>query len=136
MESEQRFLHQYLRLVKDRQFPMLVPQASIGIGERRRPDFVIFIPLQRWNYRWLAIEIDGSHDETKAEADEQRNAYLKTQGYEVFSVRPLTGNGYFEEARRLVEHVEFEMKLADTERGKVAVEAKVTHTTPFAGIPF
>jgi hypothetical protein len=135
-ESEQRFLHQYLRLVKDRQFPMLVPQASIGIGERRRPDFVIFIPLQRWSYRWMAVEIDGGHDESKAQADEQRNADLKAHGYEVFSVRP-TGQRYFEEARRLVERVEAEMNLADTERGKVAVVANVTHTTPPSdGIPF
>jgi DNA-directed RNA polymerase subunit RPC12/RpoP len=44
-ETEEKFLHQYLRFVKDRQFPMLIPQVSIGIAERRRPDFVAFVPL-------------------------------------------------------------------------------------------
>jgi hypothetical protein len=42
-ESERRFLHQYLGFTKHRQFPMLLPQPGIGIGERRRPDFVAFV---------------------------------------------------------------------------------------------
>jgi hypothetical protein len=55
-EPERRFLYQYLRFAKHRQFPMLLPQPAIGIGERKRPDFAVFVPLQYWNYKWLAIQ--------------------------------------------------------------------------------
>ena len=49
-DSERRFLHMYLKLVKHRQFPMILPQPAIGIADRRRPDFVAFVPLQYWHY--------------------------------------------------------------------------------------
>ena len=39
-----KVLHQYLVYAKH-QFPMLLPQPRIGIAERRRPDFVAFVPL-------------------------------------------------------------------------------------------
>jgi hypothetical protein len=134
-DVEQRFFHHYLRFVKDRQFPMLIPQARIGVAERRRPDFVLFVPLQQLNYRWLAIELDGAHPETKAEEDAQRNADLAAQGYSVFPVRP-TERGYMEEVRRLVERVEAEMELAETDLWKVALEAQAIRTTPPSDIPF
>jgi hypothetical protein len=43
--TEQKFLWAYLSLVKGRNFPMLLPQVRIGIAERRRPDFVLFVSL-------------------------------------------------------------------------------------------
>jgi hypothetical protein len=36
---------------------MLLPQARLGMGERRRPDFVVFIPVHFWNYKKLAIQL-------------------------------------------------------------------------------
>ncbi|NBD12945.1 hypothetical protein GTY96_28695 [Corallococcus sp. c25j21] len=115
---------------------MLIPQARIGIGERRRPDFVVFIPLQQYRFRWIAVEIDGGHNSTSDESDQKRNAYLADHGYEIFSIRPSTPKGYFEEARRLVEHIDAEMKTADRDPSKVAVEARVFRTTPADDIPF
>src|SRR5439155_6424800 len=53
-ETERKFLYQYMGLVKSRNFPMLIPQARIGIAERRRPDFVLFVPLQHLKYRRYA----------------------------------------------------------------------------------
>ncbi|HZC35134.1 MAG TPA: DUF559 domain-containing protein [Chthoniobacterales bacterium] len=72
---------------------MLLPQTWIGIAERRRPDFVAFVPLQHWNYKWIAIQLDGAHSEDNEQADQKRDAYLIEQGYEVQSIRP-TQTGY------------------------------------------
>jgi len=123
-DSERQFLHAYLRFVKDRPFPMLIPQPRIGIAERRRPDFVVFVPLQCWNYKWIAIELDGAHGSEQEARDAERDIELSANGYEVFSVRPAE-RGYFEEVRRFVERVEEWMGIAREDTWRVAIEAKV-----------
>ena len=80
-DPERSFLQTYLRYVKDRQFPMLIPQVRVGIAERRRPDFVAFVPLQYWCFKWVAIELDGAHGEEQQESDVARNKYLEEQNY-------------------------------------------------------
>ena len=136
-DTERKFLHQYLRYVKDRQFPMLIPQANIGIAERRRPDFVAFVPLQYWNYQWLAIQLDGAHPPERAEDDSLRDQYIQDQKYEVLSLRP-NEKGYLEEVRCLVEKIEAWMALADSDPWKVAVDAEVRKSVERGGddIPF
>ncbi len=106
-EPERKFLHSYLRLVKDRNFPMLIPQARIGIAERRRPDFVTYVPIHYWHYRWYAVELDAGH-EGREEQDEARDLDLAYEGYEVISLKPEKA-GYYEQAKQLVERVESDM---------------------------
>jgi hypothetical protein len=134
-DHERRFLHHFVRYAKDRQFPMLIPQPRIGIAERRRPDFVAFVPLQHWRYRWVAVELDGAHGEEHKDRDSSRDAELLANGYEVFSVRPAE-NGYLEEVRRLVERFEEWMALADENHWQVAFDAKVLSFTDPDALPF
>ena len=126
-ETERKFLHRYLAYVKDRQFPMLIPQTWIGIAERRRPDFVAFIPLQFWSYKWIAIQLDGAHTEANQADDVLRDQYVAGHNYEILPLRP-NEMGYLEEVRSLVEKIEEWMSLANTDPWKVAVEAEVTKT--------
>ncbi|WP_338865535.1 hypothetical protein [Myxococcus stipitatus] len=135
-DSEYRFLGNYLNIIRDRHFPMLIPQARLGIGERRRPDFVAFIPLQKWKFRWIAIELDDAHPQSDTAKDTQRDSDLLGHGYKVFSVRRTSSLGYFEEARRLAEYIDTEMNIANHNPAEVAIEAKVTQTTPADNIPF
>jgi hypothetical protein len=72
-DVERKFLSTYLRYVKDRDFPMLIPQVRIGIAERRRVDFVLYVPLQYWRFKWLAVELDGAHPQEKASEDAARD---------------------------------------------------------------
>jgi hypothetical protein len=128
-DNEAKFLHWYLGLAKDRTFPMLIPQARIGIAERRRPDFVAFVPFQYWKYKWYAIQLDKGHPEEMAPADELRDTEIAVHGYEVISLRP-EKQGYLEEVKRLVERFEHEMNIADSDPWGMAVEVKVKHTEP------
>jgi hypothetical protein len=127
-EPERSFLKYYLKYVKDRQFPMLIPQARIGISERRRPDFVAFVPLQYWKYKWVAIQLDAAHPDERAEDDAARDDYVRQQNYDVISLRPAS-KGYLEEVRNLVEQFEEWMNLGD-DPWKVAVEARVKRSEP------
>src|SRR5262245_57920621 len=104
-EAEARFLHTYLSLVKDRQFPMLLPQVRVGIAERRRPDFVAFVPFHKWKYKWYAIQLDRAHPSEIAEDDEYRDLDLKMAGYEVLSLGRSVSS-YVTEAKTLVERFE------------------------------
>lgn len=109
---EEEFLHTYLRYVKGRQFPMLIPQARLGLGERRRPDFVAFVPSHFWHFRQVAIQLDGAHTEEQREADAVRDEDVRKFGYEVISVRPKK-RGHVEEARALAERFEKWMDVCE-----------------------
>ena len=119
-DNERHFLHKYLSLAKDRQFPMLIPQVRLGIGERRRPDFVLFVPVHYWKYNWYAIQLDGGHPELRATEDKIRNADIAAYGYKVIEYK----SSSYEEVRRLVERVDQEMALAETNPVEVAVEVE------------
>jgi hypothetical protein len=130
--TEQRFLQDYIRYVKDRQFPMLLPQVRVGIAERRRPDFVVFIPVHYWNYKQLAIQLDGSHS-PNADDDKARDEYVAEYGYETMSLRP-GAVGYLREVQRLVEHIDINMRMYETDAFEVATPTSVRKCTP--EIPF
>jgi len=135
-EMERRFLHWYLGFAKDRQFPMLVPQARIGIAERRRPDFVLFVPLHHWKYKWYAVQLDAAHTREFEERDEMRDAEIAVHGYEVISLKP-EKHGYHEEVKTLVERVEREMGAADVDMWKYTVRVPVINfTKPDDETPF
>ena len=82
-ENESRFLHQYLRMNKDREFPMPIPQAHIEITECIRVDFVMFVPITRVKWKWLAIEIDSKQYHQNLEKDFQKEITMASNGYEV-----------------------------------------------------
>jgi very-short-patch-repair endonuclease len=126
-ETEKKFLHWYLRYVKDRQFPMLIPQVRVGIAERKRSDFAAFVPVQYWRYKKFAIELDHAHGEEHIENDKARDQHLKEHGYEVMSLRP-NAKGYLEEVKLLVESFENWMNLAETDPWDAAVPVTVTRT--------
>ena len=134
-DIERKFLSTYLRYVKDRDFPMLIPQVRVGIAERRRADFVLYVPLQYWKFKWLAVELDGAHPDEKAQDDAARDQYYAEQGYEAVSLRP-GARGYFEEVRRLAERVEVLMKLSQTDEWEVALDVPPTRFVPSDDIPF
>jgi hypothetical protein len=134
-EPEKRFLKRYLQFVKDRQFPMLIPQSGIGITERRRPDFVAFIPLQYWKYKWVAIQLDAAHTLAQTASDSERDDYVREHKYEVISLRP-EQKGYFEEVRSLVEEFETWISLAETDPWSIVVDAEVKKSEAVDLVPF
>ena len=97
---------------------MLIPQVRIGIAERRRPDFALFVPLQRWKYKWYAIQLDAAHSEAKAEADKLRDTEISMHGYEVIRFKS-ENQGYLEDVKRLVEMIEHDMEKAGSASNRV-----------------
>ncbi|MFQ5862895.1 MAG: DUF559 domain-containing protein [Candidatus Brocadiales bacterium] len=81
--NETRFLHQYLRINKDRESPMPIPQAHVELTERVRVDFVMFIPITRFDWKWLVIEIDSKMYHKDKAKDFERTMTIASQGYEV-----------------------------------------------------
>jgi hypothetical protein len=114
---------------------MQIPQTWIGIAERRRPDFVAFVPLQFWKYRWLAIQLDAAHGQEQIDDDWLRDQYIQEHNFEVISLRPKE-KGYFEEVRSLVETIESWMNLATRDPWSVAVECKVKRSYIEDDLPF
>ena len=131
---EGKFLHTYLRYVKDRQFPMLIPQTRIGIAERRRPDFVALVPVHYHKYVRLAVELDANH--RSEEEDKARDNDLRNAGYHVMSLRPANRN-YLESVKRLVERINGFMAMPTVDRWAAATEVPVKKTEmDYSDIPF
>jgi very-short-patch-repair endonuclease len=135
-EPERRFLWHYLKLVKNREFPMLIPQARLGIGERPRVDFVVFVPLQRWKYDWLVVELDRSHTQDRADADRNRELEIVAKGYRVFRCVGQGEKGYYTDLCKLVEHIDAGMKRGGSDPWSVAVDLPVIKTEAAPPQPF
>jgi hypothetical protein len=140
--GERQFLRVYLNIVKDRQFPMLIPQARVGIAETRRPDFVAFVPFHAMKYKWFAVELDQSHGAAMAERDDERDLELTELGFQVIRVKPPDGKT-FRDVKKLIELFDQSMRRADSDAWKeklhVAQELKVKETLstgPKDDIPF
>jgi len=129
-EPERRFLRHYLTLVKDREFPMLIPQVRLGVAERRRADFAVFVPLQRWKYDCLIIELDRAHTQDRADADHDRELEIVAQGYRVVRCRGQSERGYYDDVRDLVEQIETGMKRAAGDPSSVTVDIPVVKSVP------
>jgi hypothetical protein len=108
---------------------MLIPQARIGRAERRRVDFVLFVPLQYYRYKWYAIQLDAAHPSTATENDKLRDEEIRVHGYETLNLRP-EGRNYYPEVTNLVEQVDREMRMAESESGRreAALEVPVIRT--------
>ena len=127
--SEQRFLWAYLSLAHGRNFPMLLPQVRVGIAERRRPDFLVFVPLQYLHYKKYAVELDGAHSPEQQEADRLRDKALASEGYEVLSLRPHQ-LGYFAEVQKLVERIALDMSGHERYGSTIATHVDLEQTVP------
>lgn len=97
--DEAMILQQYLILTGAEHFPMLIPQASILKG-KRRPDFICFVPVSKFQYYKVAILIDRPGKEPtniRAENDEYQN-----EGYVIKRINIEPNNkSYFKIAREL-----------------------------------
>ena len=92
-------LQQYLLLSGDEEFPMLVPQPSIRKGARR-PDFVAFVPVTKFQYHKIAILVDRPGKDSDRMNSEELD--YKQDGYIVRRVL-IDGQGsYYKKARELV----------------------------------
>jgi DNA-directed RNA polymerase subunit RPC12/RpoP len=97
------FLHSYLRLNKDRESPMPIPQAHVEVTEKVRPDFVMFIPITRFDWKWLAVEIDSKRYHQDEERDIKRRIWIRSEGYEV--LRLSAKENMLEQVRKLYQKV-------------------------------
>src|SRR5262249_38203484 len=117
-------------LVKDREFPMLIPQVRLGVSERRRADFAVFVPLQRWKYDCLVVELDRAHPQDRADADRDRALEIVAQGYRVVRGGGQGEKGYYDDVRSLVEQIDAGMKRVVSDPSSVAVDVPVVRTEP------
>ena len=102
---------------------MLIPQVRLGIAEQRRPDFVAYVPLQKWKYRPLAVELDRSHGEDRAEEDYLRDMDLTNMGFQMIPVKPGDGRS-IRELKKLIVMIDSLMTKADRDPRSVAVEVQ------------
>lgn len=126
--EEVEFLHEYLAVLRGRNFPALIPQPKVGVGENEggRPDFTLYVPLQHFSYKWYAIELNGRRTDSFTH-DESRRLDLASLGYEILSCRA-GSHGYADAVVELVDKIDTEMTEADRDAWAVAVEVLVENT--------
>ncbi len=96
--DEAKILENYIKLTGSDHFPMLIPQVSILSG-KRRPDFICFIPLSKFQYEKLVVLVDRPGKETSSMAAEA--AEYKKEGYLVKRLLINSQMSYFKMAREL-----------------------------------
>jgi hypothetical protein len=99
--DEAQILQNYVTLTGDEHFPMLIPQPSILSG-RRRPDFLCFVPITKFQYRIVAVLVDRPGKDSTAMQAEKRE--YEAQGYVVRRIlidRENPDFSYFKTARNL-----------------------------------
>jgi|LakMenEpi03Aug12_release.lakeMendotaPanAssembly.Ray.scaffolds.fasta_scaffold482767_2 hypothetical protein len=118
-DQERWFMTQYMRYVRDRVFPMPLPQVRLGgITQELRPDFLLFIPRSKMNFISVAVELDGGHTAGARERDEERHLKLQSEGFRVVSYRgrrtDTEGRGpinYIDDIKDLVSRIDRQMDL-------------------------
>jgi hypothetical protein len=96
--DEAMLLQQYLLLTDNVHYPMLIPQPSLLTG-KRRPDFISFIPITKYQYHKVAILVDRPGKNQVAIQNEDSD--YDDLGYRVKRVL-IDGNmSYFKLAREL-----------------------------------
>jgi hypothetical protein len=68
--DEAQILRNYLLLTGSDHFPMLIPQPSILSG-RKRPDFLCFVPITRYQFHKVVVLVDRPGKEPKSVEAEQ-----------------------------------------------------------------
>jgi hypothetical protein len=103
-DQERWFMTQYMRYVRERVFPMVLPQVRLGgITQELRPDFVL---------------LDGGHTPGARERDEERHLRLQSEGFSVVSYkgRRVDAEGrspinYIDDIKDLVSRIDRQMNL-------------------------
>jgi hypothetical protein len=104
--DEAQILRNYLLLTGSDHFPMLIPQPSLHSGGRR-PDFLCFVPITRYQYHGIIILVDRPGKEPRSVETEQ-SAY-EHDGYLVKRILvdwERTNFSYFKAARDLKNWIE------------------------------
>lgn len=96
--DEAKILENYLKLTGSDHFPMLIPQVSILSG-KRRPDFICFIPLSKFQYEKLVVLVDRPRKDASSMTAE--TAEYKKEGYLVKRLLIDGQTSYFKMARAL-----------------------------------
>jgi len=77
--DEAALLRHYIEFTGTDHFPMLIPQPALFTG-RRRPDFLVLVPITRFQYRFVIVLIDRpgkSDDRVRTEnEDYTRHGYV------------------------------------------------------------
>lgn len=105
-KDEAQILRNYLLLTGGDHYPMLLPQPSILSG-RKRPDFLCFVPLTKFQYHSVAVLVDRPGKD-QAQVDNENNEY-GNHGYTVKRIlvdRDDHGFSYFKAARELKNWIE------------------------------
>ena len=101
--DEAMLLQNYLLLTGGDHFPMLVPQPSILHG-KRRPDFVCFMPITKFQYYKVAVFVDRPGKNPNMVTAE--NTEYEQQGFIVKRLLVEPNMTHFKRARDLVNWLE------------------------------
>jgi hypothetical protein len=97
--DEAMILRRYLCLNGGQHYPMLIPQPSILKG-KKRPDFLCFVPLSKFQYQKIAVLVDSPGKQEDALNKETR--LYESQDYIVRRIEiNSSSKNYFLEARKL-----------------------------------
>lgn len=77
-KDESNILRNYLLISGGDHFPMLIPQPSILSGQKR-PDFICFIPLTKFQYQPVAVLVDRPGK--RPEQIDSENSTYENEGY-------------------------------------------------------
>lgn len=104
--DEAMILRWFLIFTGSVHFPMIIPQATILSG-KRRPDFLCFVPVTKFQYQKVAILVDRPGKSQEAVLAEDKE-YV-SEGYIVKRLvvdRSNGGKSYFKHARDLKTYLE------------------------------
>lgn len=104
--DEAQILRKYLLLTGSDHFPMLIPQPSLLSGGRR-PDFLCFVPITRYQYHGIIILVDRPGKDPQSVKTEQ--SVYEDKGYLVRRILvdwERNNFGYFKAARDLKNWIE------------------------------
>jgi len=87
-DNERTFLDLYLRMNKDREGPMPIPQCYVDPLDRYRSDFVLVAKsnISR-DWEWLSIELDSRMYHQNSPADAEKDAVVSQNGFRVIRIR-------------------------------------------------
>jgi hypothetical protein len=105
--NERTFFELYLRMNKDREGPMPIPQCYVDPLDRYRADFVIVAESRRSSeWEWISVEIDSERFHQNASADAEKDAAVKENGFLVTRIRTEGQNSILNGVRGLFRTLE------------------------------
>jgi hypothetical protein len=99
-KDEANILRNYLLLSGGYHSPMLIPQPSILLGQKR-PDFLCYVPISRFQYQPLVILVDRPGKSLDALRSEDELYHHHRFGVRRILIDWKAGFSYFKAARDL-----------------------------------